>query len=310
MTTIIKSLAKVGGHVLFALSIHSSAFAELNRVDVSTSSGGSFDPDPSHGQSFHDLREGSSRQISSVVSGASHTYPDGSGYTASGGAGGIADYGVWVVSAGGAGMGYGGGGGTVDVRTFDNLNLTTPSISYGTGTALISLHFESKITNSVTPPSDSSDPYPGASSMVSFTLSSQDISFLFNIMHRSECDGTGNCFNTQYAEDTKGTNYSFGENYEVAVPIVFGDSNNFQFRLTGAASAGGNATANLSSTVYWEGMRVLSGEGIPMAFNVSATSGVNYLNNFASAVPEPEIYAMLSTGLGVIGVIARRKRIT
>ena len=36
--------------------------------------------------------------------------------------------------------------------------------------------------------------------------------------------------------------------------------------------------------------------------------GISYEYDFATAVPEPETYAMLLAGLGLMGVVARRRK--
>jgi hypothetical protein len=54
---------------------------------------------------------------------------------------------------------------------------------------------------------------------------------------------------------------------------------------------------------------MLDEQGQPISgFNVTSSSGANYLNDFASAVPELEAYIMLLAGLGFIGLITRRRK--
>jgi hypothetical protein len=73
---------------------------------------------------------------------------------------------------------------------------------------------------------------------------------------------------------------------------------NFQ---VASASGGAIATANSWLSAL--------GSGVPtMSLSVWASSSSQDLAVFTSAVPEPEIYAMMAAGLGLLGFVGRKRR--
>jgi hypothetical protein len=54
-----------------------------------------------------------------------------------------------------------------------------------------------------------------------------------------------------------------------------------------------------------DGVRTVPGTGLPW---VGAMLADAYVPQFASAIPEPETYALMLTGLGMIGAVVRRRK--
>ena len=69
--------------------------------------------------------------------------------------------------------------------------------------------------------------------------------------------------------------------------------------------------SDLGNAVGWGGivaLRTLDGTAITDFSAVSSSSGFDYAHAFSQPVPEPETYAMLLAGLGLLGFSARRRR--
>jgi PEP-CTERM motif len=82
--------------------------------------------------------------------------------------------------------------------------------------------------------------------------------------------------------------------------------------VTGAANSVGIAGSNTNGGMSG-GFRFLNSAGTdPLVLSNSWNSwnvpNMQYSANFVSAVPEPETYAMMLAGLGLIGTIARRRK--
>lgn len=68
-------------------------------------------------------------------------------------------------------------------------------------------------------------------------------------------------------------------------------------------------TIDFSHSLYWGGVSVTDQFGAPLAFSVSSSSGFDYAAAYSPLpVPEPETYAMLLAGLGMLGFMARRTK--
>ncbi len=103
------------------------------------------------------------------------------------------------------------------------------------------------------------------------------------------------------------------------IPILFGFSNGLTYTLDlqGLAMAGAqdalgssaHAYADYSNLVLWGGITGVfdAHDNSVSNFTASSRSGFNYL--VAPPVPEPEPYAMVLAGLGMIGVMARRRKV-
>ena len=70
--------------------------------------------------------------------------------------------------------------------------------------------------------------------------------------------------------------------------------------------------ADAAHSLYWGGISsVTDANGNAVDFTLASASGTNYLQSFVpvvvtAPVPEPETYALLLAGLGVLGLVRRR----
>lgn len=102
-----------------------------------------------------------------------------------------------------------------------------------------------------------------------------------------------------------------------AVPMVYGqafDLGVFALASTGQLAAGGQQVANTSGvsfghTFAWGGKGyLLSGNQHVPNFSLSAATGLNYDQAYASPVPEPTTLAMALAGLGWLGLRRRAQQ--
>jgi hypothetical protein len=103
---------------------------------------------------------------------------------------------------------------------------------------------------------------------------------------------------------TSSTGYLSGDStfYSFDLPIIWGQSWDLTVGLI--ATAYGEAVADFLGTAKVTGIQMFDSQHHEVTnFTLLSASGTNYL---AAAVPEPETYAMLLAGLGLIGVIRRR----
>jgi hypothetical protein len=115
---------------------------------------------------------------------------------------------------------------------------------------------------------------------------------------------------------------NFGTVY-VTVPVTFGGivqlnmSGRVEARagagtgLDGAAYFAAISDALLGNTIAWGGivdLRDANGNAVTGFSAVSADTGFDYAGAYVDAVPEPESYAMMLVGLGLVGWMANRKR--
>ncbi len=76
--------------------------------------------------------------------------------------------------------------------------------------------------------------------------------------------------------------------------------------------ANSSVNADYSHTLAWGGVSVTDWFGKPIDFSTTSTSGFNYAVAYSAPttpVPEPETYAMMLLGLGLLGFTARLRKI-
>lgn len=94
---------------------------------------------------------------------------------------------------------------------------------------------------------------------------------------------------------------SFAGTVSWELPVVFGSASNYSIGLTIYANAA-NATADFGNTFKITGVDAYNASGQAVAANFTTGSGT-----MLAPVPEPETYALMLAGLGVVGWAARRK---
>lgn len=96
------------------------------------------------------------------------------------------------------------------------------------------------------------------------------------------------------------------------VAFIFGDPFSLTVYLSaqtsvyGGQSSSTDATVDASHTALWGGINAVLSEGTSVDYSVSSASGFNY--RVPLPVPEPGTYALMLSGLGVLGLMARRRR--
>jgi hypothetical protein len=104
--------------------------------------------------------------------------------------------------------------------------------------------------------------------------------------------------------------------FTATVPFAFGSTMQLYVQFEGSAQAAynntfpglPNAAFDLGQSLYWGGITGITVNGAPVSgFNVSSTSGTNYMASMAP-VPEPGALAMMLAGLGVLAGLQRRRR--
>lgn len=108
-----------------------------------------------------------------------------------------------------------------------------------------------------------------------------------------------------------------GGMWNVSVPITFDQAFGMDAGLVTTAStlAGSNSTvssfANFGNSIYWAGITsiTLADGSVATEFSALGSDGHDWkASAVPAAVPEPETWAMLLAGLGLVGVAARRRR--
>lgn len=102
----------------------------------------------------------------------------------------------------------------------------------------------------------------------------------------------------------------FTGNITLGTPFELGV---FARAWAGNASSGplfvfSEATADFSSAITWAGISSLTLGGAPVAYTLSSASGIDWIQPFASTVPEPATWALWTGGLLGMGALRRRRR--
>jgi hypothetical protein len=102
------------------------------------------------------------------------------------------------------------------------------------------------------------------------------------------------------------TGYALGSFSMYLVVGANGSANGYQENSNSALISGSaSGEAGFGHTIYWGGISSLSINGVDVQdFSVQSASGLDYR---VAAVPEPELWLMLSAGLGLVGWRARRR---
>ena len=121
-------------------------------------------------------------------------------------------------------------------------------------------------------------------------------------------DFGGNGFVISFADSSSFSSAAFNG---FVISDVSSTLNSFSsFSLVSNTGVMGTPTLSFDSDhlyVNWEGLSFTSGN---LVFSVNSIADKdNVVTDTISAVPEPETYAMLLVGLGLVGYAARRKRI-
>ena len=118
---------------------------------------------------------------------------------------------------------------------------------------------------------------------------------------------------------TPGSEYN--GTFQFDIPFTFGQP--FQIfatlsaqtqALAGAANAAASADSVFDSSAYWGGISDvhLANGTLLSGYTLTSQSGFNWLNAYGpvtAPVPEPETYAMLLAGLGLLGFAAQRRKL-
>jgi hypothetical protein len=243
-----------------------------------------------------------SAHTSSVAVDLNYLFPDGSGYTGQASASGYADYGVLKVLA----YANSGNGSTsfADVTSSfnDTFLINSLGLDGNSGTAIIDLKIN----------------YGGAvsgnynASSYNFKLENSDRNFVFQVLNGISCSP---CSTYNSVTSSNQSNIPFSTDYSIAIPFIYGQALTLNLSSYAAAQAwigGSSAIMDSSHSFYWGGINQIldQNSNIVSGFTVTSASGTNYLQDFSvAAVPEPETYTMMMAGLGLMGFVARRRKI-
>ena len=99
---------------------------------------------------------------------------------------------------------------------------------------------------------------------------------------------------------------SFDETVTFSVPVVLGTP--FELVLAGMSTSGtrsatGASVSSSHATVEWLGVQglLIGGNLVSSGFQLSGTTGVNWVSPVAMPVPEPPVALMLAAGAGLLG---------
>lgn len=111
---------------------------------------------------------------------------------------------------------------------------------------------------------------------------------------------------------------TINDTIHLAIPVTLGTS--FSFGVYGYALAGMRSTSGVpgismadtdfSHTVTWGGVvGIYDASGHALSgYSLTSASGVDWTRPLAAPVPEPETWALMLTGLGLLGFAARRQK--
>lgn len=137
------------------------------------------------------------------------------------------------------------------------------------------------------------------------------------VYYKSEGAAGSRTFTVEWHKTMKYDTYSNSNNTPVTFEAVLHEgSNAFEYRYQNMNTGGPSATSTYGDASYGASATVgvrdvdayLNGRYLQWSNNQAVLSSNSMISFNVSAVPEPESYAMMLAGLGLMGAVARRRK--